>query len=192
MPGGHLYLQRHGVPAAVCFLLGFFPPYSQSGISTGFLTPSDKSVRGWCCLSGTDNELRAVCFSGCGMMDYKVLKVISTDSIYVMYTHTVLVRFAPFRCHSFLSTFVCVVITLQDNVDLGDLMFSLCYLPTAGRLTITIIKARNLKAMDITGASGIPSLYYNLYTGNSSLNVLYISLYSKPKIYFLTQPLYVF
>lgn len=33
-------------------------------------------------------------------------------------------------------------------------MFSLCYLPTAGRLTITIIKARNLKAMDITGASG--------------------------------------
>ncbi|ROJ25251.1 Synaptotagmin-9 [Anabarilius grahami] len=32
-------------------------------------------------------------------------------------------------------------------------MFSLCYLPTAGRLTITMIKARNLKAMDITGAS---------------------------------------
>ncbi|KAJ8412997.1 hypothetical protein AAFF_G00105790 [Aldrovandia affinis] len=41
----------------------------------------------------------------------------------------------------------------SDNVDLGDLMFSLCYLPTAGRLTITMIKARNLKAMDITGAS---------------------------------------
>ncbi|XP_030055300.1 synaptotagmin-9 [Microcaecilia unicolor] len=41
----------------------------------------------------------------------------------------------------------------NDSVDLGDLMFSLCYLPTAGRLTITIIKARNLKAMDITGAS---------------------------------------
>lgn len=39
-------------------------------------------------------------------------------------------------------------------MDLGDLMFSLCYLPTAGRLTITVIKARNLKAMDITGASG--------------------------------------
>ncbi|KAG7230190.1 hypothetical protein INR49_012383, partial [Caranx melampygus] len=35
----------------------------------------------------------------------------------------------------------------KDNVDLGDLMFSLCYLPTAGRLTITMIKARNLKAM---------------------------------------------
>lgn len=45
-------------------------------------------------------------------------------------------------------------ISSQENVDLGELMFSLCYLPTAGRLTITMIKARNLKAMDITGASG--------------------------------------
>ncbi|XP_037057898.1 synaptotagmin-9-like, partial [Peromyscus leucopus] len=42
---------------------------------------------------------------------------------------------------------------LQGQCGSGELMFSLCYLPTAGRLTITIIKARNLKAMDITGAS---------------------------------------
>ncbi|XP_017774749.1 PREDICTED: synaptotagmin-10-like isoform X2 [Nicrophorus vespilloides] len=41
----------------------------------------------------------------------------------------------------------------QDKVDLGELMLSLCYLPTAGRLTVTIIKGRNLKAMDITGKS---------------------------------------
>lgn len=34
-------------------------------------------------------------------------------------------------------------------------MFSLCYLPTAGRLTLTVIKCRNLKAMDITGYSGM-------------------------------------
>lgn len=39
-------------------------------------------------------------------------------------------------------------------MDLGKLMLSLCYLPTAGRLTVTVIKARNLKAMDITGSSG--------------------------------------
>jgi hypothetical protein len=42
----------------------------------------------------------------------------------------------------------------QEKVDLGEIMVSLCYLPTAGRLTLTIIKARNLKAMDITGSSG--------------------------------------
>ncbi|XP_025833213.1 synaptotagmin-10-like [Agrilus planipennis] len=41
----------------------------------------------------------------------------------------------------------------QDKVDLGELMLSLCYLPTAGRLTLTVIKGRNLKAMDITGKS---------------------------------------
>uniref|UniRef100_A0A3B3S2F8 Synaptotagmin 6 n=1 Tax=Paramormyrops kingsleyae TaxID=1676925 RepID=A0A3B3S2F8_9TELE len=41
-----------------------------------------------------------------------------------------------------------------ESVDLGEVMFSLCYLPTAGRLTLTVIKCRNLKAMDITGYSG--------------------------------------
>ncbi|KAJ8676619.1 hypothetical protein QAD02_012406 [Eretmocerus hayati] len=46
-----------------------------------------------------------------------------------------------------------IMCTVQDKVDLGELMLSLCYLPTAGRLTVTIIKARNLKKMDITGSS---------------------------------------
>ncbi|XP_023718098.1 synaptotagmin-10 [Cryptotermes secundus] len=41
----------------------------------------------------------------------------------------------------------------QDKVDLGELMLSLCYLPTAGRLTVTVIKGRNFQAMDITGSS---------------------------------------
>jgi hypothetical protein len=45
-------------------------------------------------------------------------------------------------------------VLLQEKVDLGELMLSLCYLPTAGRLTMTVIKGRNLKAMDITGSSG--------------------------------------
>eukprot|EP00057_Strongylocentrotus_purpuratus_P009722 XP_011664196.1 PREDICTED: synaptotagmin-6 [Strongylocentrotus purpuratus] len=43
--------------------------------------------------------------------------------------------------------------TSQEKADLGEVMFSLNYLPTACRLTLTVIKARNLKAMDITGAS---------------------------------------
>ncbi|XP_011821447.1 PREDICTED: synaptotagmin-3 [Mandrillus leucophaeus] len=41
----------------------------------------------------------------------------------------------------------------KEKADLGELNFSLCYLPTAGRLTVTIIKASNLKAMDLTGFS---------------------------------------
>ncbi|KAJ4440958.1 hypothetical protein ANN_10807 [Periplaneta americana] len=41
----------------------------------------------------------------------------------------------------------------KEKIDLGELMLSLCYLPTAGRLTMTVIKGRNFKAMDITGSS---------------------------------------
>ncbi|XP_076362681.1 synaptotagmin-10-like isoform X2 [Tachypleus tridentatus] len=37
--------------------------------------------------------------------------------------------------------------------DLGELMLSLCYLPTAGRLTVTVLKARTLKATAIAGSS---------------------------------------
>lgn len=48
-----------------------------------------------------------------------------------------------------------LVCSSQESVDLGEIMFSLCYLPTAGRLTLTVIKCRNLKAMDITGYSGV-------------------------------------
>ncbi|XP_016399033.1 synaptotagmin-7-like [Sinocyclocheilus rhinocerous] len=36
----------------------------------------------------------------------------------------------------------------------GDLLLSLCYNPTANTITVNIIKARNLKAMDIGGTSG--------------------------------------
>lgn len=51
--------------------------------------------------------------------------------------------------------FLLVCVFSQESVDLGEIMFSLCYLPTAGRLTLTVIKCRNLKAMDITGYSGV-------------------------------------
>uniref|UniRef100_A0A8C4SFN1 Synaptotagmin 3 n=1 Tax=Erpetoichthys calabaricus TaxID=27687 RepID=A0A8C4SFN1_ERPCA len=47
-----------------------------------------------------------------------------------------------------------IVEATAEKADLGEVNFSLCYLPTAGRLTVTIIKATNLKAMDLTGFSG--------------------------------------
>ncbi|XP_022236898.1 synaptotagmin-6-like, partial [Limulus polyphemus] len=37
--------------------------------------------------------------------------------------------------------------------DLGEIMLALCYLPTAGRLTVTVVKAQTLKPVDITGTS---------------------------------------
>jgi hypothetical protein len=41
----------------------------------------------------------------------------------------------------------------QSDPDLGELTISLCYLPNAKRVTVTIIKANALKPMDITGKS---------------------------------------
>lgn len=64
---------------------------------------------------------------------------------------------------------ICVFVCIkQESVDLGEIMFSLCYLPTAGRLTLTVIKCRNLKAMDITGYSGRVSVTH--FTALEHLN----------------------
>lgn len=41
----------------------------------------------------------------------------------------------------------------QDN-KLGDICFSLRYVPTAGKLTVVILEAKNLKKMDVGGLSG--------------------------------------
>ena len=41
-----------------------------------------------------------------------------------------------------------------DDQYLGDICFSLRYVPTSGKLTVGILECKNLKKMDITGASG--------------------------------------
>lgn len=42
---------------------------------------------------------------------------------------------------------------LQEN-KLGDICFSLRYVPTAGKLTVVVLEAKNLKKMDVGGLSG--------------------------------------
>ncbi|KAJ8984364.1 hypothetical protein NQ317_003511 [Molorchus minor] len=44
---------------------------------------------------------------------------------------------------------------LQEN-KLGDICFSLRYVPTAGKLTVVILEAKNLKKMDVGGLSDCP------------------------------------
>lgn len=41
----------------------------------------------------------------------------------------------------------------DPRIDLGELMVSLAYLPSAERLTVVIIKARNLRVIDDTRSS---------------------------------------
>lgn len=42
--------------------------------------------------------------------------------------------------------------SLQEK--LGDVCISLRYVPTAGKLTVNIMEAKNLKKMDVGGLSG--------------------------------------
>ncbi|XP_063870178.1 synaptotagmin-10-like [Scylla paramamosain] len=67
----------------------------------------------------------------------------------------VVVRGVADYCHPDLETDyqMDILNTRHDQRELGEVMLSLCYLPTAGRLTLTVIKMRNLRAMDITGSS---------------------------------------
>lgn len=46
---------------------------------------------------------------------------------------------------------------MQEN-KLGDICFSLRYVPTAGKLTVVVLEAKNLKKMDVGGLSGIKLL----------------------------------
>lgn len=43
---------------------------------------------------------------------------------------------------------------LLQQEKLGDICFSLRYVPTAGKLTVVILEAKNLKKMDVGGLSG--------------------------------------
>ena len=50
------------------------------------------------------------------------------------------------------------------KVTLGDICFSLRYVPTAGKLTVVILEAKNLKKMDVGGLSGKACpVYYFVY-----------------------------
>ena len=44
--------------------------------------------------------------------------------------------------------------TVTQEENLGEICFSLRYVPSAGKLTVVILEARNLKSMDVGGSSG--------------------------------------
>lgn len=46
---------------------------------------------------------------------------------------------------------------------LGDICISLRYVPTAGKLTVNIMEAKNLKKMDVGGLSGNQDLCHKSF-----------------------------
>ncbi|XP_017491768.1 PREDICTED: synaptotagmin-12-like, partial [Rhagoletis zephyria] len=75
------------------------------------------------------------------------------------------------------TTWIPLTDSRKCNAQWGELMFSLSYLPTAERLTIVIVKARNLK-MEIkeSGKNGAPqevqSVFVKVYLMNNEKKVL--------------------
>lgn len=49
---------------------------------------------------------------------------------------------------------------LLQQEKLGDICFSLRYVPTAGKLTVVILEAKNLKKMDVGGLSGKSVIFF--------------------------------
>ena len=59
------------------------------------------------------------------------------------------------RCVVLLSQLTPVLsLCSQSESEFGELLMSLRYLPTAGRLTVTVLRARHLRATDVTGKTG--------------------------------------
>lgn len=46
------------------------------------------------------------------------------------------------------------VLSLQNEVELGELLLSLNYLPSAGRLNVDVIRAKQLLQTDVSQGSG--------------------------------------
>jgi synaptotagmin-1 len=56
----------------------------------------------------------------------------------------------------------------ENENKLGDICFSLRYVPTAGKLTIVILEAKNLKKMDVGGLSD-PYVKIAIFQGNKRI-----------------------
>lgn len=58
----------------------------------------------------------------------------------------------------------------QDaKVELGDVMVSMSYLPSAERLTVVLIKARNLKVVDMSRNSSDPYVKLSLFQNGKKI-----------------------
>lgn len=57
----------------------------------------------------------------------------------------------------------------NTHIDLGDLMVSMSFLPSAERLTVVLIKARNLRVVDYTRNASDPYVKVSLIHGGKKI-----------------------
>ena len=68
---------------------------------------------------------------------------------------------------------------LLELFQLGDICFSLRYVPNTGKLTIVILEAKNLKKMDVGGLSGEIVKAVEWPVINNQTSFLYSSILSR-------------
>ena len=67
-----------------------------------------------------------------------------------------------FKWNLYVSQGLTFYVTFQRPTELGDIMFSLSYLPTAERLTAVVVKCRSLKWADGQDAGGQHSTLFTI------------------------------
>lgn len=60
---------------------------------------------------------------------------------------------------------VCILMLQMRTQGRGEVLLSLCWQPTANRLSVVVLKARNLPQMDVTGLADPYVKLYLLYDG---------------------------
>jgi len=78
-------------------------------------------------------------------------------------------------------SFICIYMTLsnfQEVAELGEVLVSLSYLPTAERLTLVVMKARDLRVPTTTPSSGITWNYGHDFRYNVFKKVLFSIYYT--------------
>lgn len=79
--------------------------------------------------------------------------------------------------------FIQFLFFFEQQEQLGDICFSLRYVPTAGKLTVVILEAKNLKKMDVGGLSGNKHLErfclfsYNVLIFCLPINIIHLILF---------------
>lgn len=80
-------------------------------------------------------------------------------------------------------SWICLFSLSWQPEKLGDICISLRYVPTAGKLTVCILEAKNLKKMDACGLSGMVLFLRILYFNLKKKSMQFLQMYFRIKTF---------
>lgn len=137
-----------------------------SGAQDSFLLKCNSSIKYWYCRFDSTAwsilVINQICYVYSNAAHCTPLKYVSAEKVRNVFRqnktfgdNTKQTLHLVFSLTTFVKGFCvnCLVCVTQDE-NLGEICFSLRYVPTVGKLTVVILEARNLKSMDVGGSSG--------------------------------------